>query len=110
MATKRNPEERSDSAAAQNVPPAAKPTGNEVFNEATAAAGTGQAPASPEEARSHLQELAIGYYKNLSGTASELSRQASEILSVGTDVVQRNVWESVGVAAGVGLILGFIID
>ncbi len=79
---------------------------------ATSSAGaeTSQPRPTAEEAQGRLQQLATEYYENLSETASELSRQASEILAVGTGAVQRNVWESVGLAAGVGLVIGLLID
>lgn len=57
-----------------------------------------------------MQELATEYYNNLSETAAELSRQAARVFHISSDAVQRNTWESIGVAAGVGLVIGFLID
>ncbi len=104
MATKRNPEEREQKAPASSASSAAT-------DRSTDGASSAADPMSDlDDTQGRLQELATEYYKNLSETASELSRQAANIFHMGSDAVQRNTWESIGIAAGVGLVIGFLID
>ena len=113
MATKRNPEERSVHAA-QAPGASAKPSGNEVFDDAVgggaAAAQETNGAGTPEEVEHQLRTLAAEYYENLSQSAEELSRHAAELVDSGMEYVRRNPLATIGVAAGIGLLIGLLID
>jgi len=60
--------------------------------------------------RNKALETLAGAKESLSGIEGKLSVKAKEVAEGADDFVHRNPWEAVGVAAGLGLLIGLFIS
>lgn len=62
-----------------------------------------------EEARSRIRESLEGARRRLADAERAARRQGEDALIATEQYVRRNPWQSIGIAAGVGLLLGVLI-
>jgi len=77
--------------------------------EALLKATAGQAGDKIQEARARAEESLAAARERLSGVEEDALQQARELVSEGEEYVRQNPWEAVGIAAGVGLLLGLLL-
>jgi len=77
--------------------------------EALIQATEGHADGAISSIRSKAQETIAGAKESLSNIEGQLSDKAKAVATSTDDFVHRNPWEAVGVAAGLGLLIGLFI-
>ncbi|OWF66086.1 hypothetical protein B6A14_07775 [Polynucleobacter hirudinilacicola] len=77
--------------------------------EALIQATEGHADGAIGSIRSKALETIAGAKESLSGIESQLADKAKAAAASADDFVHRNPWEAVGVAAGLGLLIGLFI-
>ena len=77
--------------------------------EALIQATEGQADGAIGSIRSKALETIAGAKESISGLEGVLTDKAKEVAQGADDFVHRNPWEAVGVAAGLGLLIGLFI-
>jgi ElaB/YqjD/DUF883 family membrane-anchored ribosome-binding protein len=78
--------------------------------EALIQATEGHADGAIESIRSKALETIAGAKESLSGIEGQLADKAKVAAVSADDFVHRNPWEAVGVAAGLGLLIGLFIS
>lgn len=77
--------------------------------EALLKATSSQAGDKIQEARARAEQSLAAVRERLSGVEDEAMRQTRELVNEGEEYVRQNPWAAVGIAAGVGLLLGMIL-
>lgn len=77
--------------------------------EALIQATEGHSDGAIESIRSKALETIAGAKESLSGIEGQLADKAKAVAVSADDFVHRNPWEAVGVAAGLGLLIGLFI-
>jgi ElaB/YqjD/DUF883 family membrane-anchored ribosome-binding protein len=77
--------------------------------EALIQATEGHADGAIGSIRSKALETIAGAKESISGFEGVLADKAKEVAQGADDFVHRNPWEAVGVAAGLGLLIGLLI-
>jgi hypothetical protein len=115
MATKRNPEERSTTGPATPGENAAFPTGEEVSKPAAEPrpAATRQRrdtqAAAEQPDLDDLQAMAADYYRRLTGTADQITRQARTVYDTGRGYVRSYPLGTFAGAFVVGVVIGVLM-
>jgi ElaB/YqjD/DUF883 family membrane-anchored ribosome-binding protein len=78
--------------------------------EALLKATAGQANEKVQEVRTRAEETIKQARASLDTVENLAVRRAKEMAGQAEDYVRDNPWQSVGIAAGVGLLLGFILS
>jgi ElaB/YqjD/DUF883 family membrane-anchored ribosome-binding protein len=78
--------------------------------EALLKATAGQANEKVQEVRTRAEETIKQARASLDSVENLAVRRAKEMAGQAEDYVRDNPWQSVGIAAGVGLLLGFILS
>lgn len=78
--------------------------------EALLKATAGQAGEKIQEARARAEESLTAARERLSEVEEDALKQARELVSEGEEYVKENPWAAVGIAAGVGLLIGLLLS
>jgi ElaB/YqjD/DUF883 family membrane-anchored ribosome-binding protein len=73
-------------------------------------AAAGSAGAATDEARAKVRESLEATKLRLKEIEERLSQDGAEALRATDDYVRRNPWQAVGIAAGVGLVVGLLLS
>lgn len=77
--------------------------------EALLKATAGHAGEKVQEARARAEESLAAARERLVDVEEDALRQARELVSNGEEYVRQNPWAAVGIAAGVGLLVGLLL-
>ena len=77
--------------------------------EALLRATAGHAGEKIQEARTRAEESLAAARERLVDTEDDALRQARELVSNGEEYVRQNPWAAVGIAAGVGVLVGLLL-
>jgi ElaB/YqjD/DUF883 family membrane-anchored ribosome-binding protein len=77
--------------------------------EALLRATAGHAGEKIQEARARAEESLAAARERLVDTEDDALRQARELVSNGEEYVRQNPWAAVGIAAGVGVLVGLLL-
>ena len=78
--------------------------------EALLKATANQAGEKVQEARAKAEESLAAARERLADVQEDALRQARELMSEGEEYVRQNPWQAVGIAAGVGLLVGLLLS
>ncbi len=78
--------------------------------EALLKATAGQAGEKIQEARARAEASLTAARERLSGAEEDALKQARELVTEGEQYIKQNPWAALGVAAGVGLLVGLLLS
>jgi ElaB/YqjD/DUF883 family membrane-anchored ribosome-binding protein len=78
--------------------------------EALIRATAGQGGDATSEARARILESLEAAKRRLKDAESRIAEEGAEALRAADDYVKRNPWQAVGLAAGVGLVVGLLLS
>jgi ElaB/YqjD/DUF883 family membrane-anchored ribosome-binding protein len=78
--------------------------------EALLKATAGQAGEKIQEARARAEESLSAARERLTEVEEDALKQARELISEGEEYVKQNPWAAMGIAAGVGLLVGLLLS
>ncbi len=78
--------------------------------EALLKATASQAGEKVQEARAKAEESLAAARERLADVQDDAMRQARELVTEGEAYVRENPWQAVGIAAGVGLLVGLLLS
>jgi len=77
--------------------------------EALLRATAGHAGEKVQEARARAEESLAAARERLGDVEEDALRQARELVSTGEEYVRQNPWAAIGIAAGVGVLVGLLL-
>lgn len=78
--------------------------------EALLKATASQAGEKVQEARAKAEESLAAARERLADVQEDALRQARELVTEGEEYIRENPWQALGIAAGVGLLLGLLLS
>ena len=78
--------------------------------EALLKATAGQAGEKIQEARARAEESLSAARERLTEVEEDALKQARELVTEGEEYVKQNPWAALGIAAGVGLLVGLLLS
>lgn len=78
--------------------------------EALLKATASQAGEKVQEARAKAEESLAAARERLADVQEDALRQARELMTEGEEYVRQNPWQAVGIAAGIGLLVGLLLS